>query len=47
MAIAFNTMLTRISQHETMWLFRRFVELYGSSIEPADKLKLLSSQEDK
>ncbi|PMB51958.1 hypothetical protein CEN39_12435 [Fischerella thermalis CCMEE 5201] len=39
--------LNRISKHETMWLFRRFVELYGSSIEPADKLKLLSSREDK
>jgi hypothetical protein len=27
--------LNRVSNHETMWLFRRFVELYGSSLEPA------------
>jgi len=23
----------RISNHETMWLFNRFVELHGSSVE--------------
>ncbi len=39
--------LNRISNHKTMWLFRRFVELYGSSIEPAQELRLLKSQEDK
>ncbi len=37
--------LNRISTHKTMWLFRRFVELYGSSIEPADQLRLLSGNE--
>jgi hypothetical protein len=26
--------LNRVSNHETMWLFRRFVDLYGSRLEP-------------
>lgn len=26
--------LSQISSHETMWLFRRFVDLYGSSVAP-------------
>ncbi|MBD2771566.1 hypothetical protein [Iningainema tapete] len=38
--------LNRVSNHESMWLFRRFVELYGSSIEQ-NELRLLSSLEDK
>ncbi len=36
--------LSQLSTHETMWLFRRFVDLYGSSIEPSNPLKSLSSR---
>ncbi|MBD1880212.1 hypothetical protein [Coleofasciculus sp. FACHB-T130] len=28
--------LNRVSNHETMWLFQRFVDLYGSSIESSE-----------
>lgn len=31
--------LSRVSSHETMWLFKRFVDLYGSSIVPVKQLK--------
>jgi len=30
--------LNRVSDHETMWLFRRFVHLYGSSKEPSQPI---------
>ena len=39
--------LNRVSNHETMWLFRRFSELYGSTIEQNNDLRLLSSFEDR
>ncbi|MDF5729453.1 MAG: hypothetical protein PUP92_15920 [Rhizonema sp. PD38] len=39
--------LNRVSNHETMLLFKRFSELYGSSIEQNNELRLLSSQEDR
>jgi hypothetical protein len=33
--------LSRVSNHETMWLFKRFVELYGSSLEPSNPINLV------
>jgi hypothetical protein len=33
--------LSRVSNHETMWLFKRFVELYGSSLEPSKTINLV------
>lgn len=36
----------RVSNHETMWLFKRFVDLYGSGIKPATPpAGLLKAQE--
>lgn len=34
---------SKVSERETMWLFRRFVNLYGTTIEPA---RLLASHSD-
>jgi hypothetical protein len=39
--------LNKISNQETMWLFRRFVELYGSSLKPTNEVKLISGNEEK
>jgi hypothetical protein len=36
--------LSRVSNHESMWLFRRFVELYGSSIEPSQLIKVIEEE---
>ena len=37
--------LNRASNHETMWLFKRFVELYGSTGENRKLLKQMENQE--
>ncbi len=34
------------SNHETMWLFKRFVDLYGSQIKPAQSTKLIAAGMD-
>ncbi len=31
--------LSKVSTHETMWLFKRFVELYGANLEPAQPMR--------
>lgn len=36
--------LNKVSNHETMLLFKRFVDLYGSSFKPAQPLETLSSK---
>lgn len=36
--------LRRVSNHETMWLFKRFVDLYGSSVEPSQPIRTIESQ---
>jgi hypothetical protein len=33
--------LSRLSNHEAMWLFKRFVDLYGSRIEPSREIKAI------
>lgn len=33
-----------VSNHETMWLFNRFVELYGSILEPSQPKKALEAE---
>ncbi|MGJ3251571.1 MAG: hypothetical protein ACFE0J_10625 [Elainellaceae cyanobacterium] len=37
------TRATKVSSHETMQLFKRFVDLYGSAIEVADPIETISS----
>jgi hypothetical protein len=37
--------LSRASNHETMSLFRRFVDLYGSSIEPFQPIKAIEAND--
>ena len=36
--------LRRVSNHQTMWLFKRFVDLYGSSVEPSQPIRTIESQ---
>ena len=38
--------LNRASNQETMWLFQRFVDLYGSSIEPCEPIKVIAVAEE-
>ncbi len=38
--------LNRVSNHETMWLFNRFVELYGSSLQPSQPIKTIEAVEE-
>lgn len=37
--------LNRVSNHETMWLFQRFVDLYGSSIESSEPKAIKAIEE--
>lgn len=39
--------LSKASNHETMWLFRRFVELYGSSLQPSQPMKVIEAEKTK
>lgn len=37
--------LSRASNHETMWLFKRFVDLYSSRIKPSQPMKVIEAAE--
>lgn len=36
--------LSRISNHETMWLFKRFVDLYGANIQPSKPMRSIEQE---
>ncbi len=36
---------SRASNHETMWLFKRFVDLYSSRIKPSQPMKVIEAAE--
>lgn len=36
--------LSRVSNHETMWLFQRFVDFYGPSLESGKPMKIIEAE---